>query len=113
MTSKNMVLLVVVGVAIASVVLAQTSKKGAPEITLKGGNRGDVHFPHRTHQDTLVDCMICHEIFPQIPGIIEDLKGKEKLEKKQVMNHCRGCHQNRISAGKKAGPTACNKCHAK
>ncbi len=113
MTSKKMVLLVVAGMVLASVALAQTAKKGAPEIILKAGNRGEVRFPHRTHQDTLGDCTICHDIFPQIPGVIEDLKGEGKLEKKQVMNHCRGCHKNRISAGEKAGPTACNECHGK
>ena len=111
--SKIIVLALVFAMAMTVVTFAQVSKKGAPEIMLKGGSRGDIHFPHRTHQDTLVDCKICHDMFPQISGIIEDLKSKGKLEKQQVMNHCRGCHKNMISAGKKAGPTACNKCHGK
>jgi len=113
MKSKITVLVMVFGMVIAAAAVAQVSKKGAPNIILEAGNRGNVHFPHRTHQDTLVDCMICHNIFPQIPGVIADLKNKGKLEKKQVMNHCRGCHKDRIKAGKKAGPTKCSKCHMK
>lgn len=113
MTSKRMLLVLVFALVIASVVGAQTAKQGASEIILEGGDRGDVRFPHRNHQDALVDCTICHDLFPQIAGSIEDLKAKGKLEEKQVMNHCRGCHKNRINAGKKAGPTACNECHAK
>ena len=103
----------VFGVVIAAVAVAQVSERGAVNIVLEGGNKGDVNFPHRTHQDALVDCKICHDIFPQTPGVITDLKNKGRLEKKQVMNHCRGCHKNTIKSGKKAGPTICSKCHRK
>ena len=113
MKSKTIVMVMVIGMAMAGLTFAQIPKKGAPEIILKAGSKGDVQFPHRLHQDTLVDCKICHDIFPQIPGIIEDLKNKGQLKKKQVMNHCRGCHKNRARAGEKAGPTNCSKCHGK
>lgn len=103
----------VFGIIIAGVTFAQVSKKGAPDIILKGGNRGDVRFPHRIHQDNLVDCKVCHDMFPQTPGIIADLKSKGQLKKKQVMTHCRGCHKNMVNSGKKAGPTTCSKCHRK
>ena len=67
----------------------------------------------RRHQTTLGDCNICHNIFPQKLGVIKDLKNQGRLAKKRVMDHCRGCHRNRVKQGQKAGPTSCRKCHSK
>ena len=58
--------------------------KGAAEITLPGGKRGPVPFPHHQHQNKLVDCKICHALYPQKSGIIEELKTQGKLKKKPV-----------------------------
>lgn len=88
-------------------------KKGPEKITIDGGRKGVIHFPHRTHQNTLGDCRICHDIFPQKLGVIKTLKEQGKLEKKRVMNNCRGCHLKLTKQGKKAGPTTCRKCHSK
>lgn len=95
------------------VIVAGIEKKGPEQITLDGGQRGVVDFPHRQHQTTLGDCNICHNIFPQKLGVIQDLKDQGRLAKKRVMNYCIGCHRNRVKQGQKAGPTSCLKCHKK
>ena len=113
MRSKTIVLLIISVIIFSVALAAEVQNKGVSDITLDGGGKGNINFPHRSHQDTLGDCNICHDIFPQKQGIIQDLKAQEKLKKKQVMNHCRGCHRNMAEAGKKAGPTSCKKCHVK
>ena len=88
--------------------------KGADSIELDGGTRGRVPFPHHQHQERLVDCKICHSIFPQKTGSIAELKGQGKLKKKYVMNKlCTKCHKETKKAGRKTGPTTCSKCHIK
>jgi uncharacterized membrane protein len=102
--------------AAASIALssAPVENKGAAEITLPGGTRGPVPFPHHQHQDNLVDCQICHSLYPQKAGIIEELKAAGTLKKKQVMNkQCTKCHKQKKKEGLKAGPTTCAKCHMK
>jgi hypothetical protein len=91
-----------------------TENRGAAEIKLPGGKRGLVLFPHHRHQDKLVDCEICHSVFPQKAGIIKELKAQGKLKKKHVMNKlCTKCHRQKKREGVKAGPTTCAKCHIK
>ncbi|MEE9496149.1 MAG: cytochrome c3 family protein [Desulfobacterales bacterium] len=93
---------------------APVENKGAAEIKLPGGKRGPVPFPHHRHQDKLGDCDICHSVFPQKAGIIEELKAQGKLKKKHVMNKlCNKCYRQRKKEGIKAGPTTCAKCHIK
>jgi hypothetical protein len=88
--------------------------KGPVAIELEGGTRGRVPFPHHRHQESLGDCNICHSIFPQKPGSIEELKAQGKLEKKYVMNKlCTKCHKDMKIAGRKSGPLTCSKCHIK
>lgn len=97
------------------VVLSNSQQnKGAERIVLQGGTRGKVLFPHRLHQEKLVDCQICHAIFEQKTGSIEGLKAQGKLEKKHVMNKlCTKCHRQKKKAGEKSGPITCSKCHIK
>lgn len=91
-----------------------SEKQGAENITLFGGNRGDVPFPHRQHQNVLQDCSICHTLFAREKGIIEQLKKEDKLASKQVMNKlCVKCHRDRAKAGEPSGPRSCNTCHVK
>jgi len=86
--------------------------KGAEEIVIPSGKRGDVPFPHRQHQDKLQDCNICHGLFPQIPGSINTLKAEGKLASKQIMNkQCVKCHREKRQAGEPSGPISCNTCH--
>ena len=93
---------------------APVENKGAAEITLPGGTRGPVPFPHHQHQNKLVDCNICHSLYPQKAGVIEELKAAGTLKKKQVMNkQCTKCHKQTKKEGLKAGPTTCIKCHIK
>ena len=102
--------------AAVSVALSGTpvENKGAAEIKLPGGTRGPVPFPHHKHQNNLVDCKICHSLYPQEPGIIEKLKAEGKLKKKQVMNkQCTKCHKENKKEGLKAGPVTCKQCHIK
>ena len=88
--------------------------KGAETITLDGGSRGAVAFPHHRHQSALGDCNSCHTLFPQEPGAITRFKQEGKLLRKQVMNkHCVKCHRAEKKAGRKAGPVSCGKCHNK
>ena len=101
-------LLVLTGVFSA----AALENKGAAEITLDGGERGVVPFPHHRHQNKLGDCNICHAFFPQEQGAIVRLKKAGKLAPKQIMNkHCIKCHKAEKKAGHEAGPVTCSKCH--
>ena len=88
--------------------------KGPADIELEGGTRGRVPFPHHRHQESLGDCNICHSVFPQKSGSIEELKAQGKLEKKYVMNKlCTKCHKDMKIAGRNSGPITCSKCHIK
>ena len=79
---------------------APVENKGAAEITIPGGTRGPVRFPHHQHQNKLVDCKICHSLYPQKAGIIEELKTAGTLKKKQVMNkQCTKCHKQKKKEG--------------
>ena len=88
--------------------------QGIENIDLEGGKRGKVPFPHRQHQKNLEDCQICHSVFPQELGAIEQLKTEGTLKKKYVMNKlCTKCHKEKKKAGQPSGPTTCTKCHIK
>ncbi len=86
--------------------------KGAANMVLTGGERGNVPFPHHQHQNKLVDCKICHDVFPQENGAIDRLKKEGKLKPKMVMNkQCTKCHKAKRRAGQKSGPITCKQCH--
>ena len=88
--------------------------RGAEQITLQGGSRGTVSFPHMKHQDNLADCAVCHALFPKQAGSIAKLKAEGGLAGKQVMNTlCIKCHRAEQKAGRNSGPTLCSKCHSK
>jgi hypothetical protein len=88
--------------------------RGADAITMDGGSRGVVPFPHHLHQSTLGDCNVCHGLFPQELGAIVRLKQEGTLAGKQIMNkHCVKCHRAEKKAGNKSGPTSCAQCHKK
>ena len=107
-------LLITLILVTALAVAVADTEKGAEEMTLVGGEKGDVWFPHRKHQDNLGDCKICHDLFPQEAGTIQKLKAEGELKKKQVMNKkCLACHRKMKKAGEPTGPTSCNKCHHK
>ncbi len=101
--------------ALAGVVGAvAVENMGAEQITVDGGSRGVVPFPHHQHQNVLGDCNVCHTLFPQEIGSIARLKKEGELVKKQVMNkHCIKCHKAKKRAGETTGPTTCAKCHVK
>ena len=111
----------VVLISVAAIVIASSvafsdndQNKGAESIEIDGGTRGKVPFPHRQHQERIVDCKTCHSVFPQKSGSIEELKAQGKLKKKHVMNKlCTKCHKAKKKAGQKSGPTKCSKCHIK
>jgi hypothetical protein len=86
---------------------------GRANMVLRGGDSGDVPFPHHRHQAALSDCNLCHSLFPQVSGSIEKLKAEGKLKKKQAMGQCQTCHRNRTTQGQKAGPVKCRDCHKK
>lgn len=105
---------IIIGVSILSMAFAGTVfAAGQANITLKGGAMGDVHFPHKLHQDTLKDCKLCHKLFPMKEGAIQKGIADGKLKKKEVMKNCETCHKADKKAGKKAGPTSCKGCHKK
>ena len=104
----SLCLLIVFSIALAG------SDKGAEKMDLPGGSWGKVPFPHLLHQEKLGDCNICHSLFPQVSGAIEDMKAQGKLEAKYVMKkHCTKCHKKERLAGNPHGPTTCGKCHVK
>ncbi len=85
---------------------------GPKEIKLAGGSRGEIPFPHFSHQTKLGDCNVCHSLFPQTIGGIAKLKAEGKLKPKQIMNkHCIKCHKAEKKSGNPSGPTTCAKCH--
>ena len=97
-----------------SSVAISAPNKGAEQIILMGGKRGDISFPHRQHQNKLSDCERCHNLFPQQKQAIEKLKSEGTLKAKQIMNKlCVACHRSERNAGRPAGPTLCSKCHSK
>jgi len=94
--------------------VADIENKGAEIILISGGKARDVHFPHHRHQNVLGDCNICHDLFPQKLGGIEELKRQGQLKRKQVMQeHCIDCHKKMKAAGRNTGPTSCARCHRK
>lgn len=109
--------------ALAATVLAITAlglpaseeNRGAAEMTIEGGRRGPVPFPHHRHQDTLPDCQACHDVFPRETGSIERLKADGTLKaQRDVMNKlCVKCHRDKRRAGEKTGPVTCRSCHQK
>ncbi len=105
-------ILIIVCLLLPLAVAAQN--KGRANHTLFGGKSGPVEFPHHQHQTLVGDCMACHDAFPQKAGILDALKKKGTLKKKQVMNKiCLKCHRRLKKAGKAAGPTKCTGCHIK
>jgi len=101
-------------VSITVVVAVQAENKGAENISIFGGSRGDVPFPHHAHQDRLKDCNTCHAFFPQEADGLKKMKTAGKLKPKQVMNkQCVKCHKEQKKAGNPTGPTTCSKCHVK
>lgn len=113
MIRKAQVLLVSLAVLVAAAAVA-VENKGAADMELEGGTRGKVPFPHHQHQTKLVDCKLCHDVFPQEKGVIEKLKKEGKLKPKYVMNkQCTKCHKEKKRAGEKSGPITCKQCHIK
>lgn len=116
---KFRILLILVAVILSltggAIVLSLANQDMGPiDIELQGGARGNVPFPHHRHQETLGECDLCHTVFPQKTGSIEELKAKGELKKKYVMNKlCTKCHKERKKAGEPSGPTTCSKCHIK
>lgn len=84
---------------------------GEAVMELPSGKRKSVIFPHKTHQETLDDCAICHKLFPMEKSAIRSLIKKGALKKKIVMNQCKGCHKALAKEKKNTGPTSCKACH--
>ncbi|MEE4354741.1 MAG: cytochrome c3 family protein [Desulfatiglans sp.] len=110
---KNVFLLFVVVFLLSTVLFAADQERGSANIILYGGNWGEVSFPHHIHQEALNDCTICHALFPQSAGSVQDFVTQERLKKKQVMGQCVACHRKLVKEGKTAGPTKCRECHSK
>ena len=116
LTKLSVLLLLIAAIVIGSSLAfsADDQNKGSASFEMEGGKRGKVPFPHHQHQENLDDCTICHSVFPQKSGSIEELKAQGKLKKKHVMNKlCTKCHKAAKKAGRKSGPTTCSKCHIK
>ena len=105
--------LVLGGVLLSAGISVAGDDNGAESMTLSGGNRGEVAFPHGRHQAILVDCMPCHDLYPKEAQILDKMKADGKLKKKDAMNMCKKCHKDLAKKGQKAGPTSCKGCHKK
>ena len=100
--------------AMLAVTAVGAVNNGAENISIYGGSRGDVPFPHHAHQERLKDCNTCHASFPQEADSLKTMKKAGKLKPKQVMNkQCVKCHKDQKKAGNATGPTTCSKCHVK
>jgi hypothetical protein len=107
------IVLIASAALVASMVMA-AENKGAEQISINGGSRGNIPFSHHAHQDRLNDCNICHSVFPQESDALYKLKESGSLARKQVMNKlCIKCHKAEKKAGNKTAPTTCSKCHVK
>jgi len=103
-------LLIVLALPAAPVAASQ----GAKDITIFGGSRGKVPFPHARHQARLKDCNVCHGVFPQEADAIRKMKENGTLKAKKVMNlQCIKCHKADKRAGKPHGPVTCSTCHVR
>lgn len=101
-------------ILLAAVVAFAAQNYGPEKFDLNGGDKGDVPFPHHQHQNALKDCSACHDVFPKARESIDDMKAKQKLKAKQVMNKvCIKCHNEKKMAGEKTGPITCSQCHIK
>lgn len=112
---KDMILrIAAIGLLLTSMSFAAEVNKGAKEETIPAGSQGDVKFPHELHQQSIQDCKLCHDLYPETPNAISGLKQKGALKPKQVMNQqCVKCHNAKRAAGVKAGPVICSQCHGK
>lgn len=111
--NQKTLLLVVFFSCMAGLAFAEENR-GAKEMELFGGKRGKVPFPHQQHQNRLPDCQVCHSLFPQKAGAIEDYEAKGQLKNKQVMTKlCIQCHRSEKRAGRPTGPIRCGECHIK
>lgn len=97
--------------AAAMLCAAAEDNFGAARITIPAGKKPSVEFPHRTHQQVLKDCDLCHFLFPRESGSIVSMKDKGALKKMEVMKNCLGCHKKLRDEGKHAGPVNCKGCH--
>ena len=79
----SMVFVGIVFLIVSAVAFAGAADRGAENIKIYGGSRGDVPFPHRDHQDRLEDCSTCHAVFPKETGSIKNMKTAGQLQKKQ------------------------------
>jgi hypothetical protein len=115
---KRSVLIAPIAIALLFIlalpVAAAAAKQGAATITIFGGSRGKVPFPHAQHQARLKDCNICHSTFPQEVDAMRKMKENGTLKPKKVMNlQCIKCHKADKRAGKPHGPVTCSTCHVK
>ena len=100
--------------ALMAAIAVAAENKGADQISINGGSRGNISFSHRAHQERLNDCNICHSLFPQESDSLNQLKKSGGLTPKQVMNKvCINCHKAEKKAGNENAPTTCSKCHVK
>lgn len=111
---KKIVILSMV-ICLGVAVLSIAENMGAENMTLDGGSRGKVPFPHKAHQTGMKgDCNACHDIFGKKTGAINNLKSKKELTPKQVMNKkCIKCHRANRAEGKSTGPITCSSCHVR
>lgn len=115
----KLVWLLVIGtvfmVCLAATTQQEERKIGPETLVLEGGRTGNISFPHRRHQTALDQkCEVCHDLFPQKLGSIQELKEEGKLKSKEIMNkHCVKCHREMKREGKPTGPVSCTQCHDK
>ena len=101
----------IMGILLGTSAAAVGENKGVENVLLQAGKLGHVPFSHHMHQDALGDCKLCHDLFPQVAGSIDQLKAEGKLKNKAVMDQCQTCHRQRETKGEKTGPTKCGGCH--
>lgn len=110
--TKNITIISITLFVAASFVFAQN--QGNKNIQISGGKLGDINFKHHMHQAVTKDCQVCHSLFSQTPGALNESIKNGSLKAKQVMyKTCLKCHKALKKDGKPYGPIKCSGCHVK
>jgi hypothetical protein len=110
--SRNLLMITAIAAGLSFCVAVAAAGRGPESIDIYGGRSGNVPFPHAQHQDRINDCNVCHSVFPQKIGAIQQMKAEGTLKPKKVMNlQCVKCHKQEKRAGRPHGPVTCKTCH--
>jgi hypothetical protein len=117
-TSVLILSIIALAALIAALQEQDTALKEIPEtITLDGGRRGPVVFPHVAHHKVIETCQTCHHNMPQDAerpdkGCRECHTNDHKVPTMKAFHDtCITCHRNENREKKNELPVRCTDCH--